>query len=82
MVDARVQSMMRTNIELGRRVTLSLLGSASVGRRSGRRDRASGATSCFPGTWISLRSKSAKSNSHRACRQFRCCACLKYVRFL
>ena len=74
MVDARVQSMMCTNIESGRRVMLSLLRSASVERKSGWRDRALGATSCFPGTWISLRSKSTKSNSH--------CACLKYVRFL
>ena len=82
MGDTRVQSIMHTNIELGRRVTLSLSRSASLGRRSGRWDRASGATSCFPGTWISLRLKSTKSNSHRACRQFRCCACLKYVRFL
>ena len=82
MADARVQSMMRTNIELERRVTLPLPRSASLGRRSGWQDRVSGATSCFPSTWISLRLKSAKSNSHRACRQFRCCACLKYVRFL
>ena len=82
MVDVRVQSMMRTNIESGRRVTLSLSRLASLGWRSGWRDRVLGATSCFPGIWISLRSKSTKFNSHRACRRFRCCACLKYIRFL
>ena len=60
----------------GSRVTLALSAS-SEGRRSGQRERASGPASSFPGMWIILRSKSARSMSHCACQQLRAWGCLK-----
>ena len=54
----RAVSMMLTKREGGSKVTPSLSAS-SGGRRSGRRERASGPANSFPGTWIILRSKSA-----------------------
>ena len=54
----------------GRRVTPSL-SSSDWGRRSGRRERASGPARSLPGTWTIFRSKSARSMSQRACHRLR-----------
>ena len=51
--------------EGGRRVT-PLFSGVVEGRRSGRRERASGPASRDPGTWIIVRSKSARSRSQQA----------------
>ena len=63
----KVTSMMLIKRDGGRRVTL-LLSSSVWGRRSGRRERVSGPARSFPGTWIIVRWKSARSMSQRACR--------------
>ena len=68
---ARVQSIIQTNIASGSWVT-SELSLAVSGQRSGRRDRASGPMREVPGTWVNLRSKSARSTSQQACRRLRC----------
>src|SRR6266576_2841094 len=61
----RATSMTLTKREGGRRVTPSFSSSCD-GKRSGRRERASGPERSFPGTWIILRSKSLRSKSQRA----------------
>ena len=65
----RAVSIKLTKRDGGRRVTL-VLSESSAGRRSGRRERASGPARSFPGTWTILRSKSARSMSQRAWRWF------------
>ena len=59
---ARVQSIIQTNIALGSRVT-SELSLAMSEQRLDRQDRASGPMREVPGTWVNLRSKSARSTS-------------------
>jgi len=62
--------MMRTKREEGSRVTPLLL-RFEGGKRSEQQERALGLARSFPGTWISFRSKSARSKSHPACCLFR-----------
>ena len=61
----REELMSLTKRESGRRVMEELLLS-SAGRRSGWQERVSGVERRQPGTWIILRSKSARSRSHWA----------------
>ena len=60
--------MMLMKRDRGSKVT-PLLSAPSEGRRSGRQERVSGPASSFLGTWIILRSKSARSMSQCACRR-------------
>ena len=68
----RAVSMRLTKREGGRRVT-SVLSESSAGRRSGRRERASGPARSFPGTWTIFRSKSARSMSQCTWRRLSAC---------